>query len=862
MPSPPDQAVPPTSSEHQPQSENAPAQPYHVVVDVIGDLELETVLVSKSMLNKRNTPVPSNKTTFDPEFRHFHLDAGAWLLRDVVYECLAGWYEPWCLLPENHATQLSSVSVRTYPHSNEKEFLAAAKDITQRIPHSFIEASECKTDPKRMPVIVIQHRYKGTLPTELENDQYDNEYASLLCKRWDNASCRILNKDQASGTKLQCPAFPSFTDEFSVETFPVFTVIDDRAAGFRESNAKDFLRSLAERSQAVFWVHRAPLTKGTLWSAFESLNSELRRKFTIICRETEVIRSGAELKDHGSLERSIAQVVTEWKGSKASVVSRLALAGHLALIFDHGAFHIDTQEDSLCAYNIRLQDSGRPYTQKQFAGEDALITAALVRAAVCDYELLRREQLTSESPTLFQFNVDEGVRLGIKLIELFWLLGYDANSIPNVPLVTREPSPSPYAHVISMWDAYSGWRKNEDVDLALVPTVFQTCHLSRLALALKDEADENACRSSANQLRRYDDLWTLPQNGPKVTSKSDVRPCCFRNATDAGRCIVKHGMKELVDRLTQFVYQTPSRKWVPKINYAMSAPEYGSIVTVMRDEIDAYAGIVNLVKNYLADERRAKPISVAVFGAPGSGKGYVIEQVLASAQMWGKPLRFNVAQFSNPRDIALALHQLQDQALMQDTPPIVFFDEFDCALNGQSMGWLQYFLSPMQDGEFKDGEQVYRIGRAVLIFGGGLFSTYEDFAGLMNTDYKQFSTVKGPDFISRLRGFLNVEGTGTLYREGKRDSIGSEGGNELIIRRACILRQILEGKFKGVIDSVSHEANIDDSVIDLLLTAYEFVHGVRSMEAIVEMSAGIGNAIAMSSIPDQAQRAMHIRSEP
>jgi hypothetical protein len=47
--------------------------------------------------------------------------------------------------------------------------------------------------------------------------------------------------------------------------------------------------------------------------------------------------------------------------------------------------------------------------------------------------------------------------------------------------------------------------------------------------------------------------------------------------------------------------------------------------------------------------------------------------------------------------------------------PLVFFDEFDCALEGKQLGWLKYFLAPMQDGLFykysKDGRRLAQTSR-------------------------------------------------------------------------------------------------------------------------------------------------------
>ena len=52
---------------------------------------------------------------------------------------------------------------------------------------------------------------------------------------------------------------------------------------------------------------------------------------------------------------------------------------------------------------------------------------------------------------------------------------------------------------------------------------------------------------------------------------------------------------------------------------------------------------------------------------------------------------------------------LFEQTLLQNRIPFVFWDEFDTSLSETALGWLRYFLAPMQDGKFQEfvgGERV------------------------------------------------------------------------------------------------------------------------------------------------------------
>ena len=42
-------------------------------------------------------------------------------------------------------------------------------------------------------------------------------------------------------------------------------------------------------------------------------------------------------------------------------------------------------------------------------------------------------------------------------------------------------------------------------------------------------------------------------------------------------------------------------------------------------------------------------------------------------------------------------------------------------------GWLRYFLAPMQDGKFLQGEMAHPIGKAIFVFAGGTSWTLDNF---------------------------------------------------------------------------------------------------------------------------------------
>ena len=132
-----------------------------------------------------------------------------------------------------------------------------------------------------------------------------------------------------------------------------------------------------------------------------------------------------------------------------------------------------------------------------------------------------------------------------------------------------------------------------------------------------------------------------------------------------------------------------------------------------------------------------------------------------------------------------AFHQVRDRAL-SGKMPLVFWDEFDVALEHQPLGWLRYFLSPMEDGEFQEGQLTHPIGRSIFVFAGGTSRSMEHFGADIGEDKRR--AMKLPDFVSRLKGFINVLGPN---RQKSESVPGRTEDPYYVLRRAILLRSIL-----------------------------------------------------------------------
>jgi RyR domain len=162
--------------------------------------------------------------------------------------------------------------------------------------------------------------------------------------------------------------------------------------------------------------------------------------------------------------------------------------------------------------------------------------------------------------------------------------------------------------------------------------------------------------------------------------------------------------------------------------------------------------------------------------------------------------------------------------------PLVLMDEFDT----HDLRWLAEFLGPMYDAEYMINGAIHRLGRTIFVFAGGTSSSYQAFAH--QTESR--ANLKGPDFTSRLRGFLNIRGIDPSNSEISDEMKPSDElkDSTYLIRRAILLRSLLEGGYTGLLNSATGQANVSPGVVGALLYGGGYRHGARSLEAILAMS--------------------------
>lgn len=285
--------------------------------------------------------------------------------------------------------------------------------------------------------------------------------------------------------------------------------------------------------------------------------------------------------------------------------------------------------------------------------------------------------------------------------------------------------------------------------------------------------------------------------------------------------------------------------------------KFSRLVTVDRHEIESVRSVARLIAEYCRRDERA-PLCIAVFGPPGAGKSFAVKEV-AEHTLPGRvtPIEFNLSQFEKPENLFEALHRVRDVNL-SGKMPLVVWDEFDTAQQGVALGWLRYFLQPMQDGTFQQGEITHPIGRCIFIFAGGTADHMTSFTE--DLDSEPSRAAKKRDFVSRLHGYMDVLGPNRHSSRGPEHPDWEKDDPYFIIRRAVILRSIF--KSRNLQLKHSGKVNVDPGVLRAFLKARRYKHGVRSMMSIVKMSLlADAKAFVISSLPPSEQLDLHVTGD-
>ncbi len=612
------------------------------------------------------------------------------------------------------------------------------------------------------------------------------------------------------GSLPQCLSPKSTMVDFPVDARGASVVIvDDAGNGFRDAPHLFPDRETISDSAVVLYKMHAPLMQGPCRQWLQEIESSQKNVETVVLVDANDVRAMPEVDISRALSWEKTALDFAEHISLNPYLKELSECANLVVLFDtDGAiFYRGTENEtvSLVYDPKRLEGDFRQTLSGDMLGKEELFSAVLGAA-------LYREGIAG---------LEEGITQGLSAMRQLLRNGYDPAGgrlrIPygalfgrrgGIPFVRMDP---------------------EDI------TTYYTVPVRR---------PPGLGRGTA-------DTWTILDE-----KTANTRELIAEN-------IVRFGTDDTVSA-------------VPEIRFGKA------LTTIDRSEIESYSGIAKLMQEYLFNPRPKRPLCFAVFGAPGAGKSFGVKQIakgLSAKSNCSIPdATYNISQFAGYRALVNALHKTRDTVLAGNVP-LVFFDEFDSPLGDRKLGWLKYFLAPMQDGEFLDGETTYHIGKAIFVFAGGTCSTFEEFAGerpdeepggIAGYEKGRAQDLKGakvPDFISRLKGFVNIMGPSpqcAVAPDGKR--LPDEA---YILRRAKILRHMFERSAttgmlfdRGIRGSGKGMLHIDSGVLRGLLKVPAYKHGNRSMESIIEMSRLSGRRVFdKAALPPREQLKIHVDTE-
>jgi hypothetical protein len=265
----------------------------------------------------------------------------------------------------------------------------------------------------------------------------------------------------------------------------------------------------------------------------------------------------------------------------------------------------------------------------------------------------------------------------------------------------------------------------------------------------------------------------------------------------------------------------------------------GNLRTTDPAELDPIITLQNVMGSYVSKETFQRPLCIGVFGPPGSGKSFSVKEVarVISTKLDNNPFdffEFNMTQFDGPEEINSAIEPIR-ASVARGKVPIVFWDEFDCRYDNHEFGYLRYFLPSMQDGVTYVHGTPYYIGRSIFAFAGGVKSSWAGMEELLRQEdphaAQLVKTLKIPDFMSRLRVVLDIDGIAIedALLQGSATDEQLEDLHRILIKRAFIIAHQMDTHWKKAARKTS------GLLLRLLLAHYKF--GARSIEAVIEASS-------------------------
>jgi hypothetical protein len=588
---------------------------------------------------------------------------------------------------------------------------------------------------------------------------------------------------------------------------PDLMVIDDGALRFRHGDP-DALWPDFERDAESFLLLKMsrPLCCSKLWTRLR----DEKQRLIVVVSARDLQRQDIQINTRLSWEQCAEQTLAALAGNPTGLELSTSAAHVIVTFGSAGALWLETSGDADGGAHLlfdpeRLEGEFERDLEGTAYGFQTSFTAAVA------HHLMRNLCLAAEAgsqasplrdPTVVRPALQEGIAAGIMARRDLLRLGHG-------PISEENPG-TPFGGV-----ARTIVKSPAGIAMAKVPQA---------------SCDKQGCQWSI-----------LGELEPSLVAEADPKA----PLTDLGLLTARYG----IDALSE----------VPVLNK-------GQLHAVDRADIESLRTLERLIQAYEETKVQKRPLCLGVFGPPGAGKSFGVKALAKAVLGPNVPfLEFNLSQFEDPKELIGAFHRVRDEVLKGITP-VALWDEFD----SKNYFWLQYLLAPMQDGTFQEGQVTHPLGKCIFVFAGGTADTFDTFGvrppgrgGASNLRgrtpsmrsaqpgraeslqkevdrYTEYKLRKGPDFVSRLHGFLNVLGPNQRVGTSCVD-------NSWPIRRALLMR--------GFVPALGEKAelDVDPGLLYALLMVPEYKFGARSFERIVTTILGDGKQghLNRSDLPPQ-----------
>jgi len=643
-------------------------------------------------------------------------------------------------------------------------------------------------------------------------------------------------------------------------------IIYDMGDGFRfeEQVWPEALKG--DRKPLVIYNMYPPLFKGALWEHIVTYHKE---RLILILNADDLRKTGTNISRSVSWEKSAIELL--WEMTHKEDLTEVKELNNVIVRFSYeGAIHYRGKKERSKLYFDPVSVEGGFWDYKKLGDMKAVTLVFLANLSACLISKFKEKKGDSQKgkndsqkgsnenrsikqvciEDVIKDGLEEGLKEGLIKSRKFLINGYgNGNGKPdffkraclsaskegNKKNTKKDIKENSRDFTPDQDDSYQNQTSKSPAD-----------YIADTLLPSIEEINEHSDPKQSNP-----QLWTILKEKTKELSSKELSSKELESSSK------ESGQKDstYLEKLAFLIV----KKGLSSIR-DFPVGKFGKLITVDRAEIESFRSIKNIMEEYISSEKNRKPLSIAVFGAPGSGKSFGITEVAESIDSERiKKITFNISQFTSTKDLANAFQRIRDISL-KGKIPLVFFDEFDSRFEDEELGWIKYFLVPMQDGEFMGLESMHPIGKSIFVFAGSTYSNLKAFFGFCNyskaqsqsyseTDSCRKLSNKCPDFLSRLRGYVNILG---LNRANENDET-------YIIRRAIQLRSLIEENAPKIIRE--NNAHISCEILNALINVPEYMHGVRSMQAIVEMSMlHEKDSWETAYLPPRDQLELHIKS--